>query len=259
MKINTINSNFYTNFNGAKKQPRLSIKQLESEYPTKTLSEVKFKDGIAKDKRRNYTGIVKDTINEDKDFTFYFQNGRLLASQCGDIKKLYFRKDDNSIDSIDIRNERTKEAGTTYPFNNSIIVNKRKTLKNDFVLSKDKTTYINSTNGLRKTKQFIYNSNDMNAFSTTIVTIEDKDAKKIEITKYKENNRETITYYMEKDKNGNITSVITPAKNGKFYEIDHIEIKRKQNGEIKSIKRTNNAPEEVLLDFSNKHSKVYKG
>ena len=259
MKINAINTNFNANFNGTKKQQRLSIKQLETEYPTKTLSEVKFRNGVAKDKRKNYTGIVKDSLEENKDFTFYFQNGRLIASQFGDIKKLYFRKDDNSIDSIDTKNTKTKESGTMYPYKDSIIVNHRKPLAADYYISEDKTTYIKDTNGLRKTKKFIYNSSDLKAFSTTIVTIENKQAKKIEITKFKNNNRETTTYYMEKDKNGNIISIITPAKDGKFYEIDHIEIKRKPNGEIKGIKRTNNAPDDVLLDFSLKHPKVFKG
>lgn len=255
MRISAINNNLYTNF-GAQKQ-RLSIKQMEAESSVKTLSEIKFKDGIAKDKRKNYTGIVKDTINDGKDITFYFQNGRLIASQADNTKKLYFRDDKNKITSIDTRKDgEQKESSSVYFYNNMIITSNIKQLSEDVAVDVSKTTYLN---GIQKTKTFYYSPNNMDKSSKTIITIENKDAKKIEITEYDKGRKATKIYYMEKDKKGNIISIIPPAKDGKFYEIDHIEIKRKPNGEIKGIKRTNNASDDVLLDFSLKHPKVFKG
>lgn len=259
MKINAINTNLYYTF-GAKKQTapkqQITLKQLNEEYPVKTLSEIKFKDDVAKDKGKNYTGRIQDNLSDGREYTLYYINGRLRASEMGDIKKEYLRNEKNKLSAVTTKTgKNTGNYIMSYYAPDVYRTSIRKQLNSDLYMSQTKTVYLKDKDGKQKTSTF-FTKNDFDDTDGLIIdTIENNKAKKIKTNRRVGAEKDIQKYYMEKDKNGNIISVIKD----KIFDIDYFEISRDKNGEIQHVEKIECAPMEILYDFKENHPTIYKG
>lgn len=232
------------------------MKQFEEEYPVIKLSEVKFKNGVAKNKGKNYTGRVQGSLSDGREYTLYYVNGYLKVSEMGEVRKEYARDNKNKLTSIYTKTgKNTGNSVMSYYMPEKYIRSSQKQLSNGLHMSQTKTVYTKDKDGKQKTTTFIY-ENDLDDTDALIIdTIENKKAKQIKSERRVGEEKDIQRYYMEKDKNGNIISVI--KKN--LFNTDYFEISRDKKGRIQHVEKTENAPITVLNDFRMNHPVIYKG